>query len=42
MSASMCPVYHRGRLDTQYIYIYWADALDATPVADVELTSPPF
>jgi len=42
MAESYCPVYHRGRYNYQYIYIYWADALDATPVADVELTSPPF
>jgi len=31
-SLSYCPALHRGRLDGQYIYIYWADALSSSPV----------
>jgi hypothetical protein len=31
MSDSYCPAYSRGRLNTQYIYVSWTDALDTTP-----------
>jgi hypothetical protein len=28
---SYCPAYSRGRLDTQYIYVYWPDAIEPNP-----------
>ena len=31
MDDSYCPAYSRGRLDSEYIYVSWTDALDSTP-----------
>jgi hypothetical protein len=35
MGASYCPAYSRGKLDTEYIYVYWPDAL-AYPASAIE------
>jgi hypothetical protein len=35
MDASYCPAYSRGRLNTEYIYVYWPDAL-AYPASAIE------
>jgi len=31
MEESYCPAYSRGRLNSEYIYVYWYDMLDSTP-----------
>ena len=31
MDESYCPAYSRGRLSSEYIYVYWYDMLDSTP-----------
>jgi len=40
MEESFCPVYQRGRYNGQYIYAYWADALDATPSYTTPTSAP--
>ena len=40
MTKSYCPVYHRGRYDNQYIYVYWSDALESVPWASFPSSDP--